>query len=444
MINLFETMNMASIDLLRSQLFANYKIPTVVIEDDGFLPEGVDSPIKFYGQFSDENNPLYFDQVKIPKFYRILATASKGEIYDLHQKKGEIIFIATDNNRLVKEVRWLGNNGTVSWIDHYNRQGKKFAKTFYENGKAAIRKYFNVEGHEIITRYMQTGDIFLHQNNETLYFTNVANFIRYYLKKRKYNLDHIFYNTLNQSLLTTLALDEKGTDTLFWDERTGESLPDNLEYLNNNRTRTKHVIFQNYLDWQNWKDKLPESKYVDFQFLGTIYPHPRGNKMRPEAVIMTNSDQIEHLEEIVTALPNIHFHIAAITEMSSKLLAFDKFNNVHLYPSVVPKKVKELYEKCDIYLDINHGNEILDSVRGAFEQNMLIVGFSNTLHNRNFIGSQDIFESTQVDHLINRISEALENTDVMRKLVDEQRLQAGDESIEKYRKVIGALKNEGR
>ena len=442
MINLFETMNIESIDLLRSQLFANLKIPSVVIDDDGFLPEEVDSPVKYYGNFTNENNPLYFDQVEIPKFYRILATATKGEIYDLHQKRADIIFTATDNNRLVKEVHWLDKNGKLSWIDHYNRQGKKFAKTFYENGVATVRRYFDVNSKETITRYMQTGDIFLHQNNEVLHFVSVADFMRYYLKSRNYNLDHIFYNTLNQSLLTTLALSEKGTDTLFWNEKIGEKLPGNLEYLNNNPTRTKHVIFQNYLDWKKWEPKLPKSKNIDFRFLGTIYPHPRGNKLRPEAAILTNSDQIEHLKEIVTALPNIHFHIAALTEMSAKLLDFNKYNNVHLYPNAVPKKLHEIYETCDIYLDINHGNEILDAVRGAFEQNMLIVGFNNTLHNPNFISPKNIFKPEQVNEMTNRIREALEDSSKMKELVDEQRLSAGDEAIEKYQQVIGELKDE--
>ena len=443
MINLFETMNIEAIDLVRSQLFANIKIPSVMINDNGFLPAEIDSPVKFYGKFTgEEDNPLYFDQLKIPKFYRILATASKGEIYDLHQKRADIIFVATDNNRLVKEVRWLDKDGKLSWIDHYNRQGKKFAKTFYENGVASIRKYFDVNSKEIITQYLQVGDIFLHYEKQELHFTNMVDFMRYFLEKRNYNLDHIFYNTLNQSLMTSLSISEEGSDTLFWNEKLVNELPGNMEYLINNPTRTKHIIFQNYSDWQKWQDKLPKSKNVDFKFLGTIYPHPRGNKLRPEAVIITNSDQIEKLEEIVTSLPNINFHIAALTEMSTKLLSFKKYPNVHLYPNAVPSKFHELYNLCDVYLDINHGNEILDSVRGAFEQNMLIVGFNNTLHNPNFVSPQNVFKPEEVKQMTQQITEALENPNIMKNLVDNQRANAGDESIRKYQQVVGELQDE--
>ena len=90
MINLFENLDVESTDFLRSQLFANLKIPSVVINDDGFLPIEVDSPFKFYCGFGDENTPLYFNRLKVPEFHRIVATASKGEVYDLYEKRAEI------------------------------------------------------------------------------------------------------------------------------------------------------------------------------------------------------------------------------------------------------------------------------------------------------------------------------------------------------------------
>ena len=442
MINLFENLDVESTDFLRSQLFANLKIPSVVINDDGFLPIEVDSPFKFYCGFGDENTPLYFNRLKVPEFHRIVATASKGEVYDLYEKRADIFFLATDNTRLIKEVHWLDKNGNLSWIDHYNRQGKLFAKTYVNNGQQVLKRYFNKDGKEVITQYLVSGDIFLHEENNESYFANLAQFVTYYLRKKKYQLDHIFYNTLNQSMMVSLGLQNDGSDTLFWHEKIANDLPGNMKYLMDNNTRTKHIVFQNYVDWQTWKDKLPNDKNIDFRFLGMIYPHPRGNKMRPEAVILTNSDQIEHLDEVVQAMPNIHFNIAAITEMSSKLLAFKKYNNVRLYPNATTKQIQELYQTSDIYLDINHGNEILDAVRGAFEQNMLILGFENTLHNSQFISSKNVFKPNEVDKMADKISDALSDTNNMRELIDEQRLLAGDVSVEQYKEVIGDLRNE--
>ena len=46
MLNLFDDWQRGSIDLVRSQKIAGIKVPTVVMNDDGFLPAEVDSPIK--------------------------------------------------------------------------------------------------------------------------------------------------------------------------------------------------------------------------------------------------------------------------------------------------------------------------------------------------------------------------------------------------------------
>ncbi|WP_297816254.1 accessory Sec system glycosylation chaperone GtfB [uncultured Lactobacillus sp.] len=442
MINLFENLDVESADFLRSQLFANMKIPSVVIHDNGFLPKEVDSPVKFYCKVTDKNSPLYFDRLTVPKFYRITATAQNAQVYDLHQKRADIVFTAADNTRLVKEVRWLDDQGNLNWIDHYNREGRLFAKTYVTNGQEVVRKYFDNENKEVITQYLLAGDVFLHLEDQELHFASLVEFVQFFLKERKYNLDHIFYNTLNQSMLVSLGIKENGTDTLFWHEKLNDDLPGNMKYLAANKTRTKHVVFQNYADWQNWKDRLPKSDNLDFRFLGMIYPHPRGNKLRPEVVILTNSDQIEHLTEIVESMPNITFHVAAITEMSDKLLSFNKYNNVQLYPNATPKRIRQLYQECDIYLDVNHGNEIMDAVRGAFEQNMLIMGFTNTIHNPNFIDPENVFELNEVDKMANKIRSALESTDKMRELVDKQRLSAGDTTIEKYHRAFEDITNE--
>ena len=69
MLNLFDDWQRGSIDLVRSQKIAGIKVPTVVINDDGFLPAEVDSPIKQYRKQTGE--PRYFDQVQVPRFWQM-------------------------------------------------------------------------------------------------------------------------------------------------------------------------------------------------------------------------------------------------------------------------------------------------------------------------------------------------------------------------------------
>lgn len=445
MLNLFEWFDTDTVDLIRSQNYANLQIPTVVVHDDGFLPDDIDSPIKYYCGFCSKGKPLYFDKLPLPKYWRITADANKGEVFDLDKKRAEIYFFKTDNSRQIKEVQWLDNEGKISWINHYNSKGTLFAQTYYNNGKAVLKKYYDQKGNEVLTYHLIAGDIFLNYQGKKRHFSGLVDFVADYLQERKYRLDHIFYNNLSISFFVSLKLPDNGSDTLFWHETTTAQLPGNMQYLINNKTRTKHVIFQRYDDWERLKETLNNIKgNVDFNYLGMIYPHSRGNKLRANALIMTNSDNIEKLTQLVTAMPQIHFNIAAVTLMSDKLMAFDKYKNVSLYPTITLKTVHKLLADCDIYFDINHGNEILDALRAAFEQNMLIVGFKNTLHNRRYITNDNVFENNNsgILEMRDRVNSALNSVKEMGKLIDFQRQQAGDMSIEDYKKTFGVLKNE--
>ncbi|MCH4003982.1 MAG: accessory Sec system glycosylation chaperone GtfB [Lactobacillus crispatus] len=364
MINLIERLDVPSLDFIRSQKIVGIKIPTVVIHDDGFLPSELDSPIKYYCGFTKKGQPLYFDKLPLPKFWRIAATGSKAEVFDIDKKRAEVFYKKNDNSRLIKEVHWLNNAGQISWIDHYNSDGIRYAQTFYNNQQPVVRKYYDTNGKVVIENNITVGDFYLNYQGIKRHFQNLIDFVIYYLKDYGYQLDHIFYNTLNESLSVSLNLGEPGIDTLFWHEAGNQELPGNMNYLMNVKTRTKHIVYQRYDEWLKNKKIIPsDTGNVDFQYMGMVYPHPRSNKMRPKALIFTNSDQIEKLKELVTGMPNIHFTIAAITEMSDKLLAFGGYSNVTLYPVVKPKRIKSLIKENDFYFDINYGNEILETVK---------------------------------------------------------------------------------
>ena len=158
-------------------------------------------------------------------------------------------------------------------------------------------------------------------------------------------------------------------------------------------------------------------------------------------LIWTRFYEIDHLDKLVRAMPNIQFHIAAVTEMSGKLLAFGEWPNVTVYPNVSRQRASQLLKDCDIYLDINRGSEILDSVRAAFEQNMLILGFKDTLHEQQFVAPQNIFEQNQAKEMTQTILTALLKPALMEKLIDTQREHANDATVEQYKEVIGALTN---
>ena len=122
-----------------------------------------------------------------------------------------------------------------------------------------------------------------------------------------------------------------------------------------------------------------------------IYPERRQNLGRARALIVTNSDQLEQLQTIVTVLPKVHFDIAVLTAMSAKLLAFGEHDNVTIYPNISLSRLEALFGDDDILLDINYGDEVLDTVRRAFEQDMLILGFDSTIHQDQYVALQNTF-----------------------------------------------------
>ncbi|MDI1802462.1 accessory Sec system glycosylation chaperone GtfB, partial [Staphylococcus aureus] len=67
---------------------------------------------------------------------------------------------------------------------------------------------------------------------------------------------------------------------------------------------------------------------------GYLYNYRSRNRYTKEIVILTNSDQLRNIKVLVETLPDFKFHIAAITEMSDKLMQLDQYANVHLYPSI--------------------------------------------------------------------------------------------------------------
>ena len=166
--------------------------------------------------------------------------------------------------------------------------------------------------------------------------------------------------------------------------------------------------------------------------------------MKPSAVVFTNSDQIEQLDQLAIAMKNVHITVAAVTEMSAKLLAMRKYSNVELIPAISNKRSQELMKQADIYLDINHGNEILDSVRAAFENNMLILGFEDTVHEPLYVDSENIFKKDDSVSMVRQILGALVQPSRMKQLIDHQRLVAGDVTIDDYKKTFGVLTGERR
>ncbi len=440
MINLFDNYSQVSGDLHESLLSAGYTQSTVVIEDDGFLPDNVTSPFAYYtNSYGHSGRPLYFNQVACPEFWEIRGDNNEAAIYEENKRRANIVYVPNiSHKRYVKRVEWLDLDNKIRSVDHYNKEGVIFAQTSYNLMKQpTITTYYNTNHNEIIVENHITKNIILNFNKQLHIFESRIEFVSQYLKHVFGDINRIFYNSLSIPFFVSYNLVQPGNDLLFWQEPLSEdgTLPGNMLTLLQNQGRTKKVIFQNKKDYEKARRKYPKFQ-EQIAYLGFLYPINDTHRERPDALILTNSDRIEEIVKVIEKLPDINFHIAAITEMSTKLMNLSKYKNVTLYPNIEYNQVNSLLQNCAFYLDINHGTEIGYAVRRAFLNNLLILSFEDTTHNRQFTLPEYTFKQNNGDQLINIVNQCKNNRLYMLSALYKQQNHANQSSILEYQDII--------
>ena len=434
---LFDTYSKESENLHTSFQLAGKNYPVVVIDDNGFLPDGVSSVYEYFlGDFMPSEKipgkPRYFNQINVPEYWEISGTNSSGKIHDLHKERGRIFYAEPKHKRFVRVVDWYDDRGVVRVSDHYNKYGALYARTsFNSKGQRVNKSYFDANGTEVIVENLVTKDIILNYEGKVRIFQNKKDFVVFFMKHTGYDKKRIFFNTLSTSFFVTQALGGEKGDVLFWQEPERDDIPGNMMIiLDGTASRTTKIMVQNKKAYE--KLLALGANPNKLQSLGYIYPFKKQNMHRPEALICTNSDRIAECEKIVQALPEMHFYITAITEMSSKLMDMDKYDNVSLYPGIKMPVLDELFERCDFYFDINHENEIVSAVQNAFLHNHLVVAFKETMHNASYVAPEHIYTIAEADKMISDVRMMLLNEDLMNHHIELQHQTAQSERKEAY------------
>ena len=437
----FENYGLDSQNLHTSFKLAGKDYPVVVIEDDGFLPDGVTS---VYGYFLGEypkgdkipGKPRYFNQITVPEYWEISGNNSSGRVHNLNKERARIFYAEPKHKRLIKVVDWYDDRGVVRSSDHYNKQGALYARTTFNNqGKKVNRSYFDAQGREIIVENFVTKDIILNEGKQVHMFNNKKELILYFMKKTGYEQKRLFFNTLSTPFIISQELcpNDMG-DVLFWQEPVRPDVPGNMKIILDGRaTRTAKIMVQNKASYDKFVELGVSTDYI--HSLGYIYPFKKENAHKLEALICTNSDRIAHCQKIVEALPEMHFYITALTEMSSKLMSMDSYANVSLYPGVKMFILAELFTKCDYYLDINHENEIVSAVQQAFLNNHMVVAFDETAHNRNYVAQNHIYKMDNVDQMIADLKKLMADENAATEFIKDQHDWAMLESVETYANI---------
>jgi len=342
------------------------------------------------------------------------------------------------HKRYVQRVEWLDLEGNIRSVDHYSKNGDKFAHTNYNlMNQPATTTYYSRDNHEKIVENHVTKDIILNLNKRVYIFKSRADFVSYYLQNVYGNIERIFYNSLSVPFLVSYQLEQPGDDILFWQEPLGDDavLPGNMLNLLENQSRTKQVIFQNKLDYDKVRTKYPQFDN-QISYLGYIYPIKTHEYKQLNALILTNSDNIEQIIQVIKSSPKTHFHIGALTEMSSKLMSLIAYENVTLYPNIDYSTIDDLFTTCAFYLDINHGSEIMSAVRQAFLNNLLVLSFENTVHNKEFTLPEYIVTIDDTTRLIRVMQQCISDRQYLLSALQQQQWHANQSSINDYQHSI--------
>ncbi len=410
---LFDYFNRGSQDLFDSFKNAGKNCIAVTINDEGFLPDDVVNIFEYFlGDFSKSDkcpgHPRYFNQIDIPDYWEISANNTSGSIHDKGRERGRIFFANPTHKRQVKVVDYLDEDGNVRVSEHYNKYGALYSKTIFNKKSQKVnRSYFDGKGREIIVENFVTSDILLNYQGKVLIFKNRTEFVAYFIRLMGWEDLPLYFNSLSVPFFVSNQLPvsaEGKKDILFWQEKTGESIPGNMKVIFDGvAPRCERVVVQNRPSYKKLLAlKAPENLMKE---LGFIYSFKKQNRGKPEALICTNTENVEKLREIVEALPQVKFHVTALTEMSGKLLAHEKYENVIMYPNIKATTLDRLFTQCDYFLDINHEGEIVEATRKAFIHNQLILAFRETSHGGEYTAGDNIFLKKDYEKLIERLKE---------------------------------------
>ncbi len=375
-------------------------VKIVVLEDDGFLPEGIGSPYAFFAYREHpgelEEKDLFYNFLELPLFWEVRLKEGRGAVFHMGVEKARICFKEPVQERNVLRVEWHMEDGWVYRTDFYNRFGLRYISEFRNRqGKVDSKVYYSMENQERVVEQPGNHIISLSgQGGLITCFASQAEFIDHYRKEAGLEEDCILVVQDVQSLGM-------------------------LELVTDRRGRWRHILF---LD----RDLLDRYVAMGGQNGSLFYTIPEEyleNHAGREALILTASDQIPHLEDLIGELPDMVFHIAANTQVSDKLNRLTELENVRVYPQISARDLARLWDICDFYLDINHYREIYDAINTAHEKNLVILGFGETVHHRELMADVCIYDGTAWEEMVSGIRRMRADPGMLRDILASQQKQ---------------------
>lgn len=104
---------------------------TIVLNDNGFYQMRLLHRIDFLRGLKTLKicRHDFFNQINVPTFWEIKGNNNSAVITDMGRVRGKIFYQSAEKPRIVNRVEWYDEQQRVRFIDHYSKQGIKFAQT---------------------------------------------------------------------------------------------------------------------------------------------------------------------------------------------------------------------------------------------------------------------------------------------------------------------------
>lgn len=356
----------------------------------------------FTSFFSNHENssPLHMTQLPLPRFWEVL---SSGDIVAEGNKKGKI-YCSPQWPQMVEVVEWYDNKGICCARDHYDLSGTCFHREIWSGGKKEIDIYGQENQEQLYLFSSHDRALYREANGREEGLSSIDEAIKFILDKHLSTGDCIVLsdisllmdmpNLSSNQIMFYIREELSAEDISYLKERCGKLLTRDLKFKTDNMNLP--LIY------------LPT-------FLGVF------REFCPHILILTDTQELEQIEVLVSALPDFEFHIAALTVMGGRLLDLDCLANVHLYPGLSREIYEKLLQTCSIYLDISHAQEILDGSRAALENGMILYAFKETCHQPDFYATDHVFSRDCIAEMIDELSQ-LVNPEKYQSAYDKQKL----------------------
>ena len=395
--------------------------PVISLESSPNLPEDVTSiwSALYKDCLNDKPTPLHINNLALPLDYEVERVDGRFLIKTINSVVGEVIISEPTIERIVSEVHWFNEKGSIFKKDYYNEYGFIYkSSTFIEGFGLAGSQFYSREGKLLATWNHQTDSVVVGRK----IFPTLSEFYLYCLKELGYEDDGIVFNNLGEPLQIIISKYKQANSVsenlLVFSERVSK-LPENLNYILSHPELNTVVTVGGF---DGAKD-LCKDGVGSFEFISPMYESMQ-SKTSNDIVITTETDNIWELDKLVSSCPQINFHIAAPTNMSDKLMAFEKYSNVTLYPQASQSKVESMLKDFPIFLDIANSRTVYNANVMALRYSCYRIGVWG-ISSGQHISDMCMYNSNDSEFLIQHLNYITSNLQKLQELLEEENTSIG-------------------